>query len=222
MTHGNRAHGAPIGLLGGTFDPVHHGHLRPAIELLEHLGLAEMRFVPGYVPPHRRAPRAASTQRLRLLQCAVAGVPGLVVDARELRRGGYSYTVDTLHELRAEIGQRPLCFALGSDAFLGLPGWYRWRDLEHLAHLVVMQRPGHALRLGDELSEWTAVRQVTDPLALHGCSSGLILFQETTPLDISASRIRRLIAQGRSARFLMPDPVWECIAEEGFYGYPQI
>ena len=222
MTHGNRAHGAPIGLLGGTFDPVHHGHLRPAIELLERLGLAEMRFVPGHVPPHRRSPRAAPKQRLRLLQCAVAGVPGFVVDARELRRGGYSYTVDTLHELRAEIGQRPLCFALGSDAFLGLPGWYRWRDLERLTHLVVMQRPGHALRLGGELSDWAAARLVTDPLALHGCSSGLILFQETTPLDISASRIRRLVAQGRSARFLMPDSVWECIANEGFYGYPQI
>lgn len=222
MTHGYRTHGAPIGLLGGTFDPVHHGHLRPAIELLECLGLAEMRLVPGYVPPHRRSPQAAPEQRLRLLQCAVAGVPGLVVDARELRRGGYSYTIDTLHELRAEIGQRPLCFALGSDAFLGLPGWYRWRDLPLLTHLVVMQRPGHALRLGEELSDWTAARQVADPLALHGCSSGLVLFQETTALDISASSIRRLLAQGRSARYLMPDPVWECIANGGIYGYPQI
>lgn len=222
MRRGNRVHGAPIGLLGGTFDPVHLGHLRPTIELLERLGLAEMRLVPGHVPPHRRPPRAPSDQRLRLLQHAVTGVPGLAVDERELRRGGYSYTVDTLHELRAELGERPLCFVLGSDAFLGLPSWYRWRDLDALTHLVVLQRPGHALRLGDELAEWTASRRVTDPAALHGCSSGLILLQETTPLDISASGIRRLIAQGRSARFLMPDPVWECIANEGLYGYPQI
>lgn len=222
MRRDTAVHGAPIGLLGGTFDPVHHGHLRPAIELLEQLGLAEMRLVPGHVPPHRPPPRADSEQRLRLLQCAVVGAPGLVVDARELRRDGYSYTVATLHELRAELGQRPLCFVLGSDAFLGLASWYRWRDLERLAHLVVMQRPGHVLRLGGELAEWTAARQVFDPAALRGCSSGLILFQETTPLDISASRIRRLIAQGRSARYLVPDSVWECIAEEGWYGYPQI
>lgn len=222
MRRGNLAHGAPIGVLGGTFDPVHHGHLRPAVELLERLGLAEMRLVPGHVPPHRHSPRAPSEQRLRLLQYAVAGAPGLAVDERELRRGGYSYTVDTLRELRAELGQRPLCFVLGSDAFLGLPGWRRWRDLAGLAHLVVMQRPGHALRLSGELAEWTAARQVTDPAALHGRSSGLILLQETTPLDISASGIRRLIAQGRSARFLTPDSVWGCIASEGLYGYPQV
>jgi nicotinate-nucleotide adenylyltransferase len=124
--------------------------------------------------------------------------------------------------LRVELGQRPLCFVLGSDAFLGLSSWYRWRDLDSLSHLVIMQRPGHALRLDDELTEWTASRRVTDPSALHGRSSGLILFQETTPLDISASGIRRLIAQGRSARFLMPNSVWDYIAHEGLYGYPQV
>ncbi|MDN5849655.1 MAG: nicotinate-nucleotide adenylyltransferase [Nitrococcus sp.] len=222
MTRGNLAPAAPIGILGGTFDPVHHGHLRPAIELLERLGLVEMRLVPGHLPPHRRAPRTPSHQRLRLLQLAVAGAAGLAVDDRELRRGGYSYTVDTLHELRAELGERPLCFVLGSDAFLGLPSWYRWRDLENLTHLVVMQRPGHELRLGAELIEWAAPRQVSDAAALHACSSGLILYQEPTALPISASGIRRLIAQGRSARFLMPDSVWQCIASEGLYGYPQV
>lgn len=222
MTRGPRSHDAPIGLLGGTFDPVHLGHLRPAIELLERLGMAEMRLVPGHVPPHRSAPRASPDQRLRLLQYAVRGVPGLAIDERELRRGGYSYTVDTLHELRAELGERPLCFVLGSDAFLGLPSWYRWRELDALTHLVVLQRPGHTLQPDEELAEWTASRRVTDPAALHGRSSGLILLEETIPLDISASGIRRLIAQGRSARFLMPDSVWECIANEGLYGYPQI
>lgn len=222
MTRGNLARGAPIGLLGGTFDPVHDGHLRPAVELLESLQWAEIRLVPGCVPPHRRPPRAPSEQRLRLLQYAVAAAPGLMVDDRELRRGGYSYTVDTLRELRAELGRRPLCFALGSDAFLNLPSWYRWRELEGLAHLVVMQRPGHTLRLDGPLAEWAAPRRVTDSSALHGRCSGLILFQEITPLAISASAIRRLLAQGRSARFLVPESVWECITTEGLYGYPQV
>lgn len=222
MTHEREGYGLPVGILGGTFDPVHYGHLRPAIELVQCLGLAEMRLVPGYVPPHRPPPRATSSQRLRLLHYAVAQVPGLVVDERELLRGGYSYTVDTLYELRNELGKRPLCFVLGSDAFLGLPGWHRWHELAVLAHLVVMQRPGHALQLSDELLEWASPRKVADPGALHGRECGLLLFQEVTQLDVSASGIRRLIAQGRSARFLMPDPVWGCIANEGLYGYPQI
>lgn len=181
-----------------------------------------MRLIPGHVPPHRYAPRASAEQRLQLLRHAVAGVPGLAVDDRELRRGGYSYTVDTLYELRAELGERPLCFVLGSDAFLGLFSWHRWHALGRLTHLVVIRRPGHALQFGDELAEWAAPRRVSDPGALHGCSSGLILFQETTPLAISASGIRRLIAQGRSARFLVPDSVWKYIASKGLYGYPQL
>ncbi len=133
--------GGPVGVFGGTFDPVHHGHLRTALEVLEGCGLEQLRLVPALVPPHRPQPRAPAPLRLEMLRRAVAGEPRLVVDDRELRRGGPSYTVDTLAELRAAVGTRPLCLVLGADAFLGLPGWHRWRELFALAHLVVVERP---------------------------------------------------------------------------------
>ena len=118
---------APVAVLGGTFDPVHYGHLRPAIELLEALGLSQIRLVPGHVPPHRPQPRLDAPGRARLLERAVAGIPGLVVDRGELDRPGPSYTVDTLAGLRRQLGaHRPLCFIMGRDAFRGLMRWHRW------------------------------------------------------------------------------------------------
>ena len=211
-----------IGIFGGTFDPVHIGHLRPALELFEILRLEELRLIPAGTPPHRRAPRASSAQRLAMLQQAIAGQPGFVVDEREIRRTGPSYMVDTLTELRAELGeQRPRCLLLGMDAFLGLSSWHRWEAIPRLAHLVVSHRPGwlpeHLDDHGGPLAELADRCLVTDPRELTRKPAGLIFMQPVTQLDISSTRIRALIRGGRNPRYLLPDEIWRHIQEKQLY-----
>ncbi len=133
---------SPFAMLGGTFDPVHYGHLRFADEVRRSLGLKELHLVPAGDPPHRSGPVASAADRLAMLRLAVAEFPGLVVDSREVDRAGKSYTVLTLEALRREDAQRPLLLLVGADAFRGLPSWHRWRELFALAHLVVVARPG--------------------------------------------------------------------------------
>ena len=211
---------APIGVFGGTFDPIHFGHLRPALDLLEQLSLQRLHLIPCAVPPHRGEPHASAAQRLAMLELAVAGQPGFVVDERELRRSGPSYMVDTLASLRAEVGETPLCLILGVDAFLGLPGWHRWQRLLELAHIVVTHRPGWQL---DETSMPQALRQavqehwLADGAALRAQSAGGVLLQSVTQLDISATDIRERIAAGYSANYLLPVTVWQYIQEQDLY-----
>lgn len=210
---------APIGIFGGTFDPVHFGHLRPVLEVLEELSLAEVRLIPVHVPPHRDTPSVSSAERLELLRLAVAGVPGLVVDDRETRRPGPSYTVDTLADLRGEFPHRSLCLILGMDSFLGLPSWHRWQELTRYAHLVVLDRPGCAPPTSGVLADWLAERRIETPEPLRTSSAGAVYFHPVTQLDISATMIRRLIAAGRLPRFLVPEAVWRRITEQGLYGW---
>lgn len=213
---------APIGLLGGTFDPVHLGHLRPALEILEQVGLREVRLLPGRVPPHRPAPRASAALRSAMVQRAVAAVPGLRVDTRELDRAGPSYTLDTLVSLRRELGaEQPLCWIVGMDSFLSLPRWHRWRELGEHAHFLVARRPGSETALPEALAQWLEPRR-SGAGELHRQPAGLVHFVDTTALAISSTRIRRRLALGRSARFLVPDTVWELISGNGVYGYPQV
>lgn len=209
----------PIGILGGTFDPVHIGHLRSALELLETLALAEVRLIPCGHPPHRNPPHASAAARRAMLDLAVAGQPGLRVDSRELERPGPSYMVDTLASLRDEVGATPLCLLLGSDAFLGLPRWHRWQELLQLAHLVVMHRPGWTLETSLEapLAQLVTARRVATVAALAAQPAGSLLLAPVTPLDISASAIRALVAAGRSPRYLLPDGVWDYIRDQGLY-----
>ena len=214
--------GAPVALLGGTFDPVHYGHLRPAIELLEGLGLSELRLVPGHVPPHRPQPRLDAATRCALLETAAADIPGLVVDRRELMRSGPSYTVDTLAGLRRELGpDRPLCFVMGSDAFRGLMQWHRWRELIDQAHLVVTTRGGDTAPMSEALAEWLAPRRARRPGELRNAPAGRIWFHPVSRLEISATAIRGLLARGFSVQGLTPDTVWQRLAATGLYGYPQ-
>lgn len=211
---------APIGVFGGTFDPIHFGHLRPALELLEQLSLQRLHLIPSAVPPHRDEPHAAAGQRLAMLRLAVTGQPGFVVDGRELQRRGPSYTVDTLESLRAEVGETPLCLLLGVDAFLGLPAWHQWQRLLELAHIVVAHRPGWRL---EEASMPPALRQVVagrwlaDAGALQAALCGGVLLQGVTQLDISATGIRKRIAAGKSANYLLPEKVWQYIQEQDLY-----
>lgn len=209
-----------IGLLGGTFDPVHHGHLRMALEAREMLGLDELRLVPVNVPALRGQPGATAEQRLAMLRLAADGVPGLVVDDRELRRGGVSYSIDTLRELRAELGDHHhLCMILGEDAFAGLERWKEWRRLLDYAHVAVLTRPGDTPVPGAALASWTAEHLAADPLAAFKASSrGRILRLALTLLEISSTHVRALLLSGRSPRFLLPEAVLDYIHHHRIYG----
>jgi nicotinate-nucleotide adenylyltransferase len=219
-----------IGVFGGTFDPVHFGHLRPALEVFETLSLREMRFVPVHQPPHRDQPEAGPKQRETLLLAAIGNdTPGLMVDNRELKREGPSYMVDTLISLREDkrngVGDEPICLVLGMDAFLQLPTWHRWQELFELAHLVVTHRPGWEMdgeikaAMDAELAALWDERLVEDVTGLEPSAAGKLLHLGVSQLDISATRIRELIAAGKSPRFLLPDAVWNLIRLQGLYGF---
>ena len=193
----------PLAIFGGTFDPIHLGHLCVAWEAAELLD-AEVLMMPAGLPPHRPPPIASATQRLAMLQVALRGQSRLIADGRELQREGASYTVDTLAGLRTEQGDRPLVLLLGADAFAGLPGWHEWQRLFELAHLGVLSRPGEQAPLPKALQREIAGRRVDDATALRSAPAGGVLELAVTPLEISATRIRQLLAAGRDPRYLLP------------------
>jgi nicotinate-nucleotide adenylyltransferase len=200
-----------IGILGGTFDPIHYGHLRTALEVQQALGLEQVRLIPLRDPPHRPAPGTSPAQRLAMVRAAVDDEPVFAVDDLELRRSGKSYTLDTLHALRADLGQAPLCLLLGSDAFRGFPTWYRPDEILKLCHLVIMQRPGDAI---PDIYQERLCRSAAE-FATAG--TGCILLQPVTQLEISATAIRHMLRQGRSPRYLLPDSVLEFIRRQALY-----
>lgn len=207
----------PIGLFGGTFDPIHYGHLRTAFELLQALKLAQVRFLPTSSPPHREAPLASSELRLETVRAAVAGQAGFTVDDREMRRGGVSYTIDTLTELRAENPERSLCLLLGMDAFLGMPTWHRWREIFELSHVVVAHRPGWKAPITGPLGEVMVDRGTGSVRDLHASPAGRIYVHAVTQLEIASTDLRALIMSGRDLRYLVPDAVRDLIARSGCY-----
>jgi nicotinate-nucleotide adenylyltransferase len=207
----------PIGVFGGTFDPIHFGHLRTGFELLQALRLAEVRFVPAGNPPHRESPLADANLRLAMVRAATDNQAGFVVDDREVRREGPSYTVLTLSELRAEHPQRPLCLIVGMDAFLGLPKWHQWREILQLAHVIVAHRPGWRAPSMGPLGELLVDRGTGRVNDLHETLAGRIFIHPVTQLEISSTDLRNLIAAGRDPRYLMPDPVRDIIRETGCY-----
>ena len=212
----------PIGILGGTFNPVHFGHLRIAEELCDALDLDEVRLMPANMPPLRTVPVVSGAERLHMVRLAIAGNRRLVADEREVAKTSLCYTVDTLAELRAELGpQRPICLMLGADAFARLHRWHRWRDLFALAHFAVAARGGHAsittAPLDPELAAELRARRVSEVGLLAGQPSGAIYLAPTSVLQISATRIRGLVALGASARYLLPQPVLDYIHQRGIY-----
>ncbi len=209
-----------IGILGGTFDPVHIGHLRGALEVAALLELDELRLTPSARPPHRDMPSVSAKDRLAMVECAVAGVTPLTVDDRELKRDKPSYTIDTLVSMRAELAAEDQLFLLlGWDAFCGLPTWHRWEELLEHCHIVVLQRPDADSESPDAMRNLLAARAVSDPKALKG-PGGHITFVWQTPLSVSATQIRQLLASGKSVRFLVPDAVLAYIEEHGLYRAP--
>ncbi len=207
----------PIGVFGGTFDPVHLGHLRVAWECAEILELERVHMIPAATPPHRHPPQADDLTRAAMLRAALVGQERLILDERELVRGGISYTVDTLEDLRGELDGHPLCLILGSDAFLALDQWHRWQALPELAHLIIAHRPGYPHGRLRERHPALKARWSDDPTALHQHPAGLVHAVEVTQLDISASRIRALVAAGREPRYLIPESVWNIIQLRGLY-----
>lgn len=203
-----------IGVYGGTFNPVHYGHLRTALEVCEYFALDSLRLIPCRLPPHRQYPEVSAELRLRMLEIAVAELRDFVVDRRELDRDGPSYMVDTLHSLRTEFPDQPLVLFIGADAFAGLESWHRWRALFDHAHLVVMTRPGYDM---PALAEFFQRRLTRDPAELRNRNAGLLYFQPVTALAISATDIRGLIAAGRNPKFLLPDSVIAFIRQHRLY-----
>lgn len=206
-----------ICLYGGTFDPVHYGHLRTALEVQQALGVDQVRLLPCHIPPHRAAPSLSSRQRLKLLHLATNDEPALAIDDRELRRPGPSFMVDTLASVRDEVADRPVSLVLGMDAFLGLEGWHNWRTIPQLAHLVVMQRPGSTWPETGALAELVAKGRVQSGQDLYDTAAGLIFGVRVSQLEISSTRIRQSVARGASPRYLLPDRVLDCISQQGWY-----
>ena len=197
-----------IGILGGTFDPVHLGHLRTALDVFEALDLAELRLIPLGQAVHREPPAFPPGQRLAMLRAAIEGQPGFVVDERELAADRPSYTLDTLESLREELGgEMPFCLLMGRDAFAAFHTWKNPEHILQLAHLVVMERPGEPLYLEEALDNLVGGRITAESGDLRRVPGGRILFQPVTQLDISATDIRRRLAEGRSVRYLVPEAV---------------
>lgn len=216
-----------IGIFGGTFDPIHIGHLRMALELKQQLGLDEMRLLPCHQPPHRDAPQVSSQQRAEMLRIALQDCPELQLDERELQRDKPSYTYDTLQEFRKEFGSEvSLVLCMGEDAFAGLPKWYCWQELIQLAHIVVIARPGWSIPASGEardllnkhLREVNSLdEQSLDEKPLDETPAGSIVLQSPRLLPISATEIRQQISAGHSAQFLVPDEVWNYIKANKLY-----
>ena len=208
----------PIGVFGGTFNPVHYGHLRSALELVESLHLEQLRLMPCAVPPHREAPSCDARHRAAMIDLAVAGEPRLVCDRRELQRPGKSYTVDSLVELRGELGDdSSLCLVMGCDAVRDVATWHRWQELLDFSHVVVIARPGWQLPEEGEVADWLQRHRVADAQALRQRRAGSVLIEELRPLDISSTEVRDILVTGRSARFLLPEPVLDYIRANQLY-----
>ena len=186
--------------------------------MLEQLQFAEIRFIPSGQPPHRDRPGARTEQRLAMLQQAIAGQTGFVIDTCELERDGPSYMVDTLTSLRARWPQQPLCLLLGLDAFRDLHTWHRWHSLVDLAHILVLHRPGYqATHFDTELAELMQQHGCTDSSELSASTAGRICLQAVSQLAISATVIRRLVTQGLSPRYLVPEAVSDYIQTQNLY-----
>lgn len=206
-----------VGVFGGSFDPVHCGHLRALLEMRDALALDETRVVPCGTPPHRATPVAPPAARVAMLRSALSELPGCVVDEREISREGPSYTVDTLESLRGERPDAAVCLLLGEDAFRGLSRWHRWQDLFELAHIAVARRRGGSGELSQELAEAIRARRCEDPALLRDEPAGRVTFCATSQLEISSSHLRAQAAAGRSLRWLVPPQVEALIDDNGWY-----
>ena len=210
----------PIGILGGTFDPVHNGHLHLATTFLKELDLAELRFIPLSNPAHRPAPLASSEQRLEMLKLAVENQARLKVDDCELRRDGVSYTIDTLKDLRTKFSESPLCLLMGIENFKTLNTWHQWQSLLGYAHIVIAIRPGSDDNIdNEEIKNFMNIFMTTAIDDLHQQATGCILKLDIPMLDISSTQIRNDFRSGPKSKSesLLPDKVLDFIQTHHLY-----
>ena len=208
-----------IGVFGGTFNPVHIGHLRTALEIREQLALDEMRLMPSAQPPHRAEPQVSARHRAAMVALAIEGEGGLQLDERELRRTGPSWTIETLQEMRQELGTGvSLSFCVGMDSLVNLSSWHRWQELTDWAHLIVAARPGWQMPRDGVVAEWLSTRRRHDLGAVRQTSHGVVVVAELTLLPVAATGLRERLQAGRSVRYLTPDSVVDYIEKHRLYG----
>jgi nicotinate-nucleotide adenylyltransferase len=217
MTNAEHSSISPIALLGGTFDPVHYGHLRCAEEVRKKLGLENLYLLPAGSPPHRDTPTATVKQRLDMLQLACLEFPHLLIDDRETRRSGPSYMVDTLLEIRADFPDSPLILVVGQDAFNLLHTWFDWKRLFELAHIVVLTRPGTGVEYPSDLAIQVEPRSLGVLKELLKSRAGAVLRLEVEPIDVSATNIKRAMRTGHPVMSMTPAAVVEYIDKNGLY-----
>lgn len=204
-----------IGILGGTFDPIHFGHLRPALEISELLSLDEMRFIPSASPPHRWQPEASAEHRLEMVKLAINGVDNFVIDEREYQRKGASYTVDTLASIREDVGEnQPLCMLIGMDALEHFTQWKDWQGILDLSHLVISARPGYNKI---QTQDWMKARVTESVDDLYQSPNGKLYFADVSQYDLSATYIRKQLLDSKSLRYALPDNVGEYIKQHKLY-----
>ena len=209
-----------IGLLGGTFNPIHFGHLRMAQELADALSLDEVRFIPSANPPHKAVPKVSAKQRAEMVRMAIADNPLFKLDTRELERIGASYTIDTLVSLREELGASvALCLIMGSDAFVHLNTWARWQELLNYCHIILVQRPNTAQqpKLAGELATLLEENYTENIADLSQKPAGYIHMQAITPQDISSTDIRKALKNKLSARYLVPEKLIDYLFKYKLY-----
>ena len=210
-----------IGILGGTFNPIHFGHLRMAQELADALHLDSVRFIPAANPPHKDTPAITARHRAAMVQLGVANNPSFVFDDRELSRNGPSYSIDTLHSLRSELGTKSsITLFMGSDAFTKFDTWHRWQEIIDLCHIALVQRPqlrGHDQKLSKTLETFLHNHYTENADDLHNQPCGVVTMRQVTALDISSTAIRHALEHGDSVRYLMPDNVIDYIAQHQLY-----
>ena len=206
-----------IGVFGGTFDPIHLGHLRTAYELLMEFSLTEVRFIPCRVPHHDKAPSASADLRVQMVREAVSAQSGFSVDERELNRAGPSYSVDTLESLRTDFPDQTLTLLVGLDAFLTFTSWHRWQDILQLTHVIVARRPGSTIARSGPVGELLGRRGTRDASDLVRTSAGKIIIHTVTQLEIASSAIRAMAGRGADPKFLVPESVGRIIEESGCY-----
>lgn len=210
------------GIFGGTYNPVHWGHLRTAIEIKHALDLEKMLLLPCGVPPHREQPEVSSEMRLAMLKLALEDFPELEIDDRELKRNGPSYSVDTLNSLHSEMPDEIFVMCIGADAFLQLNTWHRWRTLFELAHIVIAHRPGWSLdevskQLPDELQSELSARILREAGRFSEKKAGYIMELNVTEIDISSSNIRQHVANHEPISDLVPEAVEAYIKRHQLY-----